>query len=87
MAEIDICLLRPYSDYIGLFLLIDCNSRFLWYHPLKSKKKDQVHAALDAILKKSGSFERVVSDGMYSTYAKISRWAYYLTLVSWYIPR
>ena len=93
LAEIDICLLRPFANFIGLFLLIDCNSRFLWYHPIKSKKKDQVFAALDAILKQSGSFQRVVSDGKYLRIAfhsvltifLINMWSiWHLKILLWY---
>ena len=64
LAEIDICLLKPYRNYIGVLLLCDCNSRYLYYSPIKSKKKEEVLAALKKILKESGPFQRVVSDGM-----------------------
>ena len=63
LGELDICLLKQSGGFIGLLLLIDCNSRYLWFHKLKSKKKEQVVAGLDAILKQSGKFERIVSDG------------------------
>ena len=63
LGELDICLLKESGGFIGLLLLIDCNSRYLWFHKLKSKKKEQVISGLDAILKQSGTFERIVSDG------------------------
>ena len=62
-GEIDICLLNPYGDYIGLLLLIDAYTKFLWFGIIKSKKKQEVFKALQKIIKKSGQFSRVISDG------------------------
>ena len=62
-AEIDICLLTPYGGYIGLLLLIDAYTKFLWFGLLKSKKKTEVFGALNKIIKQSGQFSRVISDG------------------------
>ena len=64
LGEIDICLLKPFNGFMGLFLLVDCNSRYLYYCPLKSKKKEQVLQALKTVLKQSGPFEAQVDLGL-----------------------
>lgn len=62
-GEIDICLLNPYSGYKGLLLLTDAYTKFLWFALIKSKKKEEIFNALKKIIEKSGSFDRIISDG------------------------
>ena len=43
--------------------MIDAYTKFLWYGIIKSKKKAEVFKALQKIIKKTGQFSRVISDG------------------------
>ena len=52
-----------FCSYIGILLLIDCNSRFLYFSFLKNKKKNSVINGLQKILRISGNFQEISSDG------------------------
>ena len=56
-GEVDISLFKPFGGWKGVLALIDCFSRKLWVHLLKTKKKNEVTSALSKILEKSGKFE------------------------------
>ena len=56
-GEVDISLFKPFGGWKGVLALIDCFSRKLWVHLLKTKKKKEVTNALSKILEKSGKFE------------------------------